>query len=378
MDSRIYWIWLQQTLGAGSSWAEPLLTAFHTPEGVYAAPPEELAKRVPGTVCRRLKDRSLEGAKEILRRTVAEGDWLITPADEAYPALLRGIHSPPLVLYGRGTMPDFSTHPSLAVVGTRRLTAYGRRVTDLLVRELTAGGALIVTGVAEGGDAAAIRAALEAGGTPVALLPCGLDLSYPLATLPLRRQIPEAGGALLTEYPYGVRVGKGAFHARNRLISGLALGVCVTEAPLGSGALITASCAKEQGRDVYAVPGDLTSPASAGTNELIKAGARLLVSAGEVLAEYGHLFPSEERKAGSLAAQPKPLISAREADAAVLPQTLSDGARARYRQLETEPCPVDDIAARVGLTVSGALALLTELELYSLVSCTAGQQYYRV
>lgn len=369
---------MQQALGAGSAWAGPLLAAFSTPEGVYAASPEALAKAVPQTACRRLADRSTDMARGILWRTVSDGDWLLTPADEAYPALLRGIHAPPLVLYGRGTLPDFSAGPALAVVGTRRLTAYGRRITDLLVKELAAEGALIVTGVAEGGDAAAIRAALEAGGGIVALLPCGLDVEYPAATAPLRRRILEQEGTLLTEYPYGTRVGKGAFHARNRLISGLALGVCVTEAPLASGALITARHAREQGRDVFAVPGDLTSPASAGTNELIRNGARLLTSAGEILTEYRPMFPSLRSDAVLKAAQPRPLIAADPAVPATLPDALSEGARALYQLLDAEPCPVDEIAAKADQTVSGVLALLTELELYTLVSCTAGQQYYRL
>ena len=374
MDSRLCWIWLQQALGYGSQWAAPLLSAFTSPEGVFAADKATLrGLGLPAGVVKRLCDKSMEQSRGILWRTISDGDWILTPADEAYPPLLRGIHSPPLVLYGRGLLPDFGRQPVIGVVGTRKITTYGQRVTDMLVGDLAREGALIVSGIAEGCDAAALNAALDAGGLAVAVLPCGLDVNYPTITLSLRRRIVDNEGALLTEYPYGERVGKGTFHVRNRLISGLCNGVCVTEAPARSGSLITARYAREQGRDVFAVPGALTSPNSAGVHGLIKSGAKLVSSAEEMLEEYRPLFSHileeewEEATSTLKVAQPP----------AALPEQASPGAQAIYRLLEGTPRPVDEIAAEVGESMSVVLAALTELELMGLVLSNAGQQYSR-
>ncbi|MBO5798049.1 MAG: DNA-processing protein DprA, partial [Clostridia bacterium] len=334
MDSRLCWIWLQQALGYGSPWAGPLLTAFVSPEGIYAADKEALRPlKLPAGVLKRLCDKSMERARGILWRTLSDGDWILTPADEAYPPLLRGIHSPPLVLYGRGLLPDFGRQPVIGLVGTRKISTYGRRVADMLVGDMARAGALIVSGIAEGGDEAILNAALDAGGLVVAVLPCGLDVNYPAITAPLRRRILQNEGALITEYPYGERVAKGTFHVRNRLISGLANGLCVIEAPARSGALITARYAREQGRDVFAVPGALTSPNSVGVHELIKGGAKLVSCAEEILEEYRPLFSHilEEEWEPT-----EPTLQVAQTPAA-LPEQASPGAQAIYRLLEGTP-----------------------------------------
>lgn len=377
MDSRLYWIWLQQAVGYGSQWATPLLSAFSSPEAIFAA--DKAALRpvgLPAKVLQRLCDKSMEQARGILWRTISDGDWLLTPADEAYPPLLRGIYAPPLVLYGRGLLPDFTRQPVVGVVGTRKISTYGYRVTDMLIGDLARGGALIVSGGAEGGDAAALNAALDAGGLTVSVQACGLDINYPAINAPLRQRMLQNEGALITEYPYGVRVGNGTFHVRNRLISGMSHGVCVTEAPKGSGALITARFAREQGRDVFAVPGALTSPGSYGANQLIKGGAKLVSNAEEILEEYRPLFAHIlEREPETLPSEAATTL--RVAQPAALPEQASPGAQAVYRLLEAEPRPVDEIAAAAGQSMSEVLVALTELELMGLVLSAAGQQYCR-
>lgn len=394
MDSRMMWIWLQAALGYGSPLAGTLLSHFSSPEEAYAA--DDATYRClgfPAAVRKRLADKSMENARGILWQTLSEGDWLLTPADEAYPALLRGIHSPPLVLYGRGALPDFERQPTIAVVGTRNVTDYGVRVTAALADGLARGGALLVSGGAQGGDAVALSAALDAGGLTVSVQACGLDIDYPAPNAPLRRRMLQNEGALLTEYPYGVRVGKGTFHVRNRLLSGLALGVCVTQAPKGSGALITARYAREQGRDVFAVPGDLTSPHNHGSNALIQQGAKLVCNAREILEEYETRYPHILDLNAAGTSVPLPAKSAPPAlrvaqpkketptpappPTAPLPDGVSDTARAVHALLTEQPQPVDEIAAAANLPMPQVLAALTELELFGAAVSGAGQQYRR-
>lgn len=402
----MYWIWLQQALGCGSTQAAPLLTRFASPEAIYTADEAGLrAAGLPAAVCRRLADKSMERARGILWRTLSDGDWLLTPADEAYPALLRGISAPPLVLYGRGAVPEFDRQPVIAMVGTRHMSRYGERVTRAIAFELAACGALIVSGGAVGGDAVATTAALDADAPAVTVQACGLDVCYPAQNEALRRRTLACGGTLLSEYPYGQRVQNGAFHVRNRLLSGLALGVCVTEAPQGSGTLITARYAREQGRDVFAVPGDVTSPGSAGVNQLIQQGAKLVGGAQDILEEYRLRYPHileaapmplPEAATPALRAAPsaptaptarslrvaqpapkQPEKLPEKSPPATLPDGVSADARRVFAALSDTPLPVDEIAAAAELPMATVFAALTELELFGLVTPSAGQQYRR-
>ena len=378
MDSRLCWIWLQGALGCGSPLVSPLLSRF-TPEDLYAADRAALTRaEIPAPALDALSDKSLERARGILWRALSDGDWLLTPADEAYPPLLRGIYSPPLVLYGRGTLPDFTRQPLVTVVGTRSLSRYGQKVTEMLSGDLARGGALVVSGGAVGADAVALTAALDAGGLTLSVQACGLDVNYPAANEDLRRRMLREEGTLLTEYSYGTRVGKGTFHVRNRLLSGLSHGVCVTEAPERSGALITARHAREQGRDVFAVPGDLTSPGSSGTNALIQNGARLIVDAGEILEEYRPLFPAMAPRAPlPPAAVPEPLRVAQPV-ASLPPAGVSEAALSVWQVLTDQPRPVDEVAAELSKPIPEVLAALTELELLGGAKSSAGQQYQRL
>jgi len=377
LDSRIYWIWLQQALGYGSGYLSTLLNAFSSPEDIYAADKETFRQcGIPDTVRARLCEKSVDTAREILHRTLEHGDWLLTPADEAYPSLLRGIFAPPAVLYGRGSVPDLSARPVIAVVGTRNLSRYGYEVTTMITAGLVRGGALIVSGGAEGGDAAAANAALDLGGRTVTVQACGLDVNYPAANEALRRRTLAQGGTLLTEYPHGVRVSRGTFHVRNRLISGMAHGVCVTEAPMPSGALITARFAREQGRDVFSVPVALNMPNGAGNNTLIQNGAKLVRDAAEILEEYALLFPQLSKTTETpRTAQPMPAKKAKEAPP---PVPVSDNAQTVMKALRAEALPVDEIAAAAGLSMGRVLAALTELEMLGYAISEAGQQYRRV
>lgn len=374
MDSRLYWIWLQQALGYGSGHLTTLLRAFSSPEEIYEAERTVLSEcGMTGAVLDRLCDKSVAAAQGILQHTLQNGDWLLTPADAAYPSLLRGIYAPPAVLYGRGEIPDFSVAPAIAVIGTRALSRYGRDVTAMIASGLVRGGALIISGGAEGGDAVATAAALECGGRVVTVQACGLDVNYPVVNEPLRRRTLAQGGTLLSEYPHDVKVNRGTFHVRNRLMSGMAHGICVTEAPESSGTLITARFAREQGRDVFAVPGALNMPGSAGGNALIQNGAKLVRTAAEILEEYTPLFPhlAERAENPRTVAPVSPKPRAKTAP----PPPVSKEASAVLKVLKNEPLPVDEIAAQTALSMPQVLAALTELEMFSLAVSEAGQQY---
>lgn len=203
------------------------------------------------------------------------------------PEILRQIPSPPKELFVLGELDALLLRPRLTVVGSRSVTAYGRQVTTKLAGELAAQGIVIVSGLALGVDALAHRAALEAGGLTIAVLPAGLDAIYPATHRQLAQQILASGGALVSEYPPGSVAFKQNFIARNRLVSGLGDGLLITEAAEKSGSLHTARFALEQGRDVMAVPGNITSPTSVGTNNLIKSGATPVTTTEDVLHVLG-------------------------------------------------------------------------------------------
>lgn len=195
--------------------------------------------------------------------------------DAAYPGRLKNIYDPPCLLYVKGRLPVFDEELAVAVVGTRDCTPYGVACAEKLGYGLTCGGAVVVSGLAKGIDAAATRGALRAGGVTVGVVGNGLDIRYPYESGYLYEDV-AAAGALLSEYPPGARPAKAHFPARNRILSGLSAATLVVEAPERSGALITAGTAMEQGREVFAVPGPIDAPASAGCNRLIQDGARAL------------------------------------------------------------------------------------------------------
>lgn len=228
----------------------------------------------------------------------------LTIKDSAYPLPLRELAKPPKELYILGAnLADLMAYPRVAIVGSRGVSTYGRQVTAQLAGELARHGVIIVSGLALGVDGIAHEAALEAGGTTVAVLPCGLDQIYPASHTQLAKRILERGGVLVSEYPAGMPGLKQNFIARNRIVSGLAQALLITEAAEKSGTLHTARFALEQGRDVLAVPGNITSPNSVGTNNLIKTGATPVTTVDDVLYALGaeHLPAEPVRRRGDTA-----------------------------------------------------------------------------
>jgi DNA processing protein len=270
--------------GLGSVRIAGLIRHFGAPGAAWSAPLDALAAAPgigPVLAARINAARAADGVEIAMRRALSAGARIVTWHDPGYPRRLRGIAASPPVLYIRGSVPE--DRPAAAIVGTRRASAYGLGVVEHVADVLAARGVIVVSGLARGIDAAAHRAALQAGGTTVGVLACGVDVAYP----PEHRGLIEemAGhGAVLSEAPMGAPPERGAFPARNRLISGLADVVVVAEGDVASGAMITARQAQAQGRPVFAVPGSIYAPGSRGTHRLLAAGARILTSPDDVLA----------------------------------------------------------------------------------------------
>ena len=296
-----YLLWLTGREGLRPETAAALLRRFGTAEAVYFADEKEFELlQLPGRLCRSLADKSLAGAEHILADCDRLGIFLVTCQDAAYPERLRQLHDYPLVLYGKGKLPRFDEELAIAMVGSRDCTPYGVNMAGRLGLELARSGALVISGLAQGVDAASLKGALQGGGTVVSVLAGGVDVPYP----PQNRGLYEdvmAAGCVLSENPPGTASEGWRFPIRNRILSGLSVGVVAVEAAEHSGTLITARRALDQNREVFAVPGPADAPMSAGTNGLIARGeAKLTRSAQDILVEFSGRFPHKLRQAPHL------------------------------------------------------------------------------
>lgn len=294
---------------------------------------------------------SLEAEMEKLERY---GVKVLTWRDPDYPARLKEIYDYPPVLYVRGSLVP-EDEWCLAVVGTRKATVYGRQVTEEIVTDLARSKITIVSGLARGIDSIAHRAALEAGGRSIAVFACGLDIVYPSENANLARQIMQQG-ALISEYPLGVSPRADNFPRRNRIMSGLSLGVLIIEADETSGAMITAHMALEQNREVFAIPGSILSPASRGTNRLIQEGAKLVRSYTDILEELNLTAVAHQ-------IEMKEIIPSSDTEAMLL------------KQLSAEPTHIDEVCRSSGLPVSTVSSTLTLMELKGMVKQVGNMNY---
>ena len=291
MHSILFWLWLSRCCTPGSGTFDLLLRYFDTPYDIYGADEatlrEALAKYDKDLP--RLLDKDTEAAERTLRFCAMTGVALIPYDDPRYPAALRLIPSPPVLLYCKGTLPQFNGSLSVAVVGTRKMTEYGKRMAFEISRDLARAGAIVVSGLALGIDGVANAAAINGGGETVAVLGSGIDIIYPAAHAKLAEHVMRHG-AVITEFAPGTRPDGRNFPIRNRIISGLASATAVIEADLRSGALITARKALQQGRPLYALPGRVDEAGSEGTCILLKNGAKLLVAADDILTDFEKIY----------------------------------------------------------------------------------------
>ena len=412
----LHWIWLAARPGVNDRMKAAVLHHFQDPEDAYYADPEAyaLVDGMTEDVVAALKDKDLSEAKKILETCQRKEIGILTYQDAMYPNRLKNIIDPPLVLYYKGMLPEFDALPAIAVVGTRGATAYGLKTAKNLGAQISRCGGLVVSGLAVGIDSMAMRGALSAGKGVVGLMGCGIDVVYPAENRSLLLDT-QRYGCLLSEFPPGTPPYKWNFPKRNRILSGLSCGVVVVEAPARSGALITASQAAEQGRDVFVIPGNVDVAACAGSNALLRDGAIAVSTGWDILSEYVALFPdmirkdttavvqtlypdeeaavrATERTASKVAQLPclpkKKAAKAQQCDTIAIDNgapapyienkdtedpTLTGDERAVLALLKTGEQLVDDVIAQSGLSSGVVLSTLTLLEVKGLIRRLPGR-----
>jgi DNA processing protein len=359
MDDKKFWIGFNLIKGIGAVRMQGLVAHFGDLESAWKAAPRELAEAGLGlkVIERVVQAREGVDLDKVWDKIEKQGIKILTWQDETYPQRLKEIDQPPPVLYIRGEyLPDDLF--AVAIVGTRRVTPYGRQITDELSSFLAANGMTVISGLARGVDAIAHQSALKAGGRTIAVLGSGVDKIYPPEHRPLAEQMMERG-ALVSDYAPGTPPEASNFPPRNRIISGLSLAVVVVEAGETSGALITAEFAAEQGREVFAVPGSILAPQSKGTNKLIQNGALPLLSVADLMQALDITRVGEQKAARKI--MPSDAIEAK-----------------LLTVLTNEPLQIDEIRNQSDLPIEKVSATLALMELKGMVRQVGGMNYVAV
>lgn len=412
MADDLFWIWLQEALGAGSIKTDRVIRELGSPEMFYRMTRTEMADFgfAPKEVDK-IKATGLDRAKENLRLAKRYGCSVITPDHKDYPENLAHIDGMPCVLYVLGDLSGLSDELVITMVGTRESNEYGEACAMRLSHDLAAAGCTVTSGLAVGIDYACHEGALSAGGRSIGMLACGMNVDYPLASRSLKRRILDRNGVLITEFPFGERAHRYCFNIRNRLLSGIASGVVVVQAPEQSGALNTARHALEQNKDVFAVPGGIFDPVMTGCNKLIQDGAKIVVNVYSILEEFIGRFPpsvtpekivekvqtasgkapvavtlKSPRKVKPAAqdaadtgllmvAQEPPGVPRKLDEAELAHLEISDTSKKIYALLDSVPAECETIADRTQFPVMEVMAAMTELELTGLVQALPGKRY---
>lgn len=382
----LYWLWLAQCNEVKDGVKAALVRQFEDPERLFFAEKQEILdaeiEGLTGEHLDILLRHDLSAAEETLSDCAKAGLQVLTYDSPLYPRRLKAIYDPPIVLYYRGNLPDFDKLPTIGVVGTRHPSVYGRQAAKRLGGEIAAAGGLVVSGLAEGIDGAAMEAALSAGFPAVGVLGCGADVVYPRKHKALFQET-ERLGCILSEYAPGSPPLGWHFPRRNRIISGLSCGVVVVEAPERSGSLLTAKHALEQGRDVFVVPGNVDMESFRGSNRLLRSGAIAVSSGRDVMEEYDLLYPEKllpkkglDKPKKAEKQEPKPeapeILKKKTIDNGNPPpysgqndilQGLSADEQTVMTAIGTGIESVDDVIAKTGLPSGKVLGILTMLEI---------------
>ncbi|MDR0859215.1 MAG: DNA-processing protein DprA [Oscillospiraceae bacterium] len=407
MPELIYWLWLSQIQSVGASKCVKYIEHFRDIRKLYDADKHalyEVPKHLPNEVSA-LMNKNLDTAKAIYEKCISGKINIIPLNSKHYPERLASIYDPPTVLFVKGNLPDIDNECIAAIVGTRKAGQYGLTLSERLGFEVAECGGIVTSGLADGIDGAAVKGALRAEGTPIGVLGTGIDIIFPNTNERLFRET-EARGALISEYPPGFPASRHTFPARNRIISGISLSVIIIEAPFKSGSLITAAHAREQGREVLVIPGNVDMPSFEGSNELLRDGAELITQGWDAVGRHAWRFPSGKlgRKKnvrqiinaapGESAIRgkvPVPAVKRAEEPAKPVPLKVPEKARARisafpvfegdeehvYSCLEGT-MSADVITARSELTPNQVMVALTMLELKGLVKNLGGMNYEKL
>ena len=370
------WLKLKTIPGISDNLYKRLIEEFGSPEEVLKAEEKDLARvpEIKRDVVRTIREKGVPASSPPGGRTGADRDVakelelikrheidIITLNDVSYPPSLKAIYDPPPLLYAKGKIKREDKN-AIAIVGSRRATTYGRLTAQRLSAQLAAQGITIISGMARGIDSEAHKGALAVGGRTTAVLGCGIDVVYPPENSALEERI-ALSGAVITEFPFGTRPFAGNFPKRNRIISGLSIGVIIVEAAQRSGALITARLALEQGREVFAVPGSTTSPYSKGTHNLIKEGAKLVEDIDDILEELRPLIEIAKEKGKESQDSLRPLLSKEE--------------EIIYDLITQEPKHIDLLIQESKLSAQKVTGILMNLQLKRLVKELSGKNFIR-
>ncbi len=377
-NSARFWVWLTLATGVNNPKHKRIYETYDSIADFYNGGVYEW--RLCGIFSPKdidsLENTRLSQADEVIAKCKNLGHDVICIDDPEYPLKLKDIYAPPCVLYVWGKLPNIDDRLSIAMVGTRNATQYGVMASHTLSASLSKLGVVIVSGGALGIDSASHTGTLEAGGTTICVLGCGIDHRYLMSNASMRRNIASTG-AVISEYPPGTQSYPSNFPVRNRIISGLSDGVIVVEADAKSGSLITVNHALEQGREVFAVMGNINSRYSTGTNKMIKDGATPVTSYMDVIEAYPNyqITSDEDKKTepeysgrNNSEINKEPVLHREDLD-------LSDTVNLVYRCIGNEPVHIDQIVIKTGLPVSKVLQSLTELEILALISCQQGRLY---
>lgn len=397
MTEEIYWIWLQAALGVGSVKVDKVLEEIGSAREFYELDEQALreTKFLTQKEIRQVKAASLDDAKRLYERAQRLHVKVVTPGHPDYPPKFTHICCKPCVLYVLGEL-CASAPLSVTIVGARKSTEYGIAAASQLSRELAAAGCQVVSGLAVGIDQTTHRAALSVHGRTVGFMASGMKVPYPSGSAGLKRQILDEGGALVSEFPFDSPAEAWHFPVRNRLMSGISEGTVVVQASKGSGALITATHALDQGRTVFAVPGSIFDKTMWGCNNLLRDGATIVTGLNSILEpllrelstqDLNRITEALQKNAGHIPADtklerkrqpketppPKRVVSPEELEQA----GVSERAQLVYNALGEETIDCDVIVSRTGLEMSNVLGIMTELELFDLIVPEPGRRYRR-
>lgn len=389
MDKLLYHVWLTLVMGADNKKTDLLLTQFSNAKDVYDLSEKEL--KFTEVLSQQdieliLKNRDLTDAKNVIDECKKLGIKIIASYMDEYPKRLENMYSPPHILYVGGDLKDIDKELCISIVGTRNCSEYGKKIAYNLGYNLAKSGCIVISGIARGIDTAAISGAVKAGGKTIAVLGNGVNIAYPPENAALMRQISK-NGAVVSEYPPSTPSNRSHFPKRNRIISGLSLGVVIVEAPQKSGALITASYALEQGRDVFVVPGNVDDVNSEGSNGLLREGARLIRNAQDILYEYRYFMPNKIIKSEETVDLEliKPNKSQKDENIKVEQEntkqkefdfsSLSSDEQIIANLLTKKDLAVSDILAQSDLSSSKINSLLTIMEVNGIIEKKINKQY---
>lgn len=387
--SLLHWVWLGLALPPGSRLIDEILRQFPDPEEFFLAGETGIAQigRISRADALYIRNAELSDAEKAMETAEEYGAAVLCRNSPEYPQRLLEIETAPAVLYAKGDLSCLNKAPAIAAIGTRRISDYGRRISGVIGGGLGKAGAVVVSGMAQGVDSACHEACLDAGGKTVAVQGCGICNVFPAENEELKERI-IANGAVISEFAPDAEPQSSFFPIRNRIISGMSIGVCVVEAAARSGTSITARIAAEQGRKVFAVPADVLRPTSQGTLRLLRSGAIPVASAADILSEYESEFPAEfaaakkelptQSREQKSAARSVPEHSPRQSDLRVkraAPEGISPEAAAVYGVIGFEPLSADEISDMAKLSSGQTSAALTELEIFGLIAPAAGRRF---